>query len=120
MLAGGLFWTNAADKPAAPPLPRAHSHNDYEHPRPLLDALEHGFCSVEADIYAIDGQLLVAHDRARVDPKRTLQALYLDPLRDRVRSNHGRVFPGGPEFFLLIDFKTPADATWSALAPVLD
>jgi glycerophosphoryl diester phosphodiesterase len=120
LLAGGLFWANAADKPAAPPLPRAHSHNDYEHPRPLLDALDHGFCSVEVDIYAIDGQLLVAHDRARVDPKRTLQALYLDPLRDRVRSNRGRVFPGDHDFFLLIDFKTPSDVTWSALAPVLD
>ena len=28
----------------------AHAHNDYEHARPLLDALDHGFCGVEADV----------------------------------------------------------------------
>src|SRR4030095_12119754 len=47
---------------AQTPLLRAHAHNDYEHTRPLLDALEQGFCSVEADIYLIDGELRVAHD----------------------------------------------------------
>ena len=26
--------------------------------RPLLDALEHGFCSVEADVHLVDGALL--------------------------------------------------------------
>ena len=42
------------------PLERAHAHNDYEHARPLLDALAHGFCSVEADVHLIERQLLVA------------------------------------------------------------
>ena len=36
------------------PLPRAHAHNDYLHQRPLLDALDNGFCSVEADISLVD------------------------------------------------------------------
>src|ERR1700736_6125439 len=56
--------TSAEDKPAAPPvvpLRHAHAHNDYEHPRPLFDALAHGFCSVEADIYLRSNQLLVGH-----------------------------------------------------------
>src|SRR5215475_1398103 len=70
---------------AVVPLRHAHAHNDYEHKRPLLDALDHGFCSIEADIYLVDGQLLVAHDRRDVRPERTLQALYLDPLRERVK-----------------------------------
>src|SRR5882762_4628435 len=69
------------------PLIHAHAHNDYEHTRPLLDALDHGFCSVEADIYLVDGKLLVAHDRSKVKAERTLQSLYLDPLRERVRKN---------------------------------
>src|SRR5262245_25702012 len=73
------------------PLSRGHAHNDYAHERPLLDALEHGFCSVEADIYLVEGHLLVAHDRGQVQPGRTLQALYLDPLRDRVQKNGGKV-----------------------------
>jgi hypothetical protein len=102
--------------PAAPgPLIHAHAHNDYEHARPLLDALDHGFCGVEADIYLVDGQLLVAHDRNRVKPERTLQALYLDPLRERVKQNGGRVFAHGPEFTLLIDLKSD----WKTIYPVL-
>jgi hypothetical protein len=110
-----------ADEPPAKvtPLRRAHAHNDYEHTRPLLDALDRGFCSVEADIYLIDGKLLVAHDRKDVKPERTLQALYLDPLRERVKANGGRVYPGGPSVFLLIDVKTAAEETYAALDRVL-
>ncbi|HLH52992.1 MAG TPA: phosphatidylinositol-specific phospholipase C/glycerophosphodiester phosphodiesterase family protein [Verrucomicrobiae bacterium] len=97
------------------PLTRVHAHNDYEHKRPLFDALDHGFCSIEADIYLVDGQLLVAHERREVRPERTLQALYLDPLRERVRKNHGRVYADGPEVTLLIDLKTD----WKKIYPVL-
>lgn len=97
------------------PLTHAHAHNDYEHKRPLLDALDCSFCSVEADIYLVDGQLLVAHDRKNVKPERTLQSLYLDPLRERVKRNGGRVFSNGPEFTLLIDLKSD----WKAIYPVL-
>ncbi|CAM5694273.1 hypothetical protein SALBM311S_00169 [Streptomyces alboniger] len=77
------------------PLWRAHAHNDYaEHPRPLLDALDHRFGSVEADIYLVGDQLLVAHDPVDLDPARTLESLYLDPLAARVRANHGSVYLG--------------------------
>ena len=56
--------TSVSENSAEPkPLIQAHSHNDYEHQRPLLDALDCGFCSVEADIYLVEGKLLVAHDR---------------------------------------------------------
>jgi|ERR1043166_2691327 hypothetical protein len=102
------------------PLVHAHAHNDYEHARPLLDALEHGFCSVEADIYLVEGKLLVAHDREKVSAERTLQAFYLDPLRERVRKNGGRVFPGGPEVTLLIDIKSDAEQTYAVLRKVLE
>ena len=67
--------------PAGPtPLLRAHAHNDYEHDRPLYDALDHGFTSVEADIHLVDGQLHVAHDSDEITPNRTLRSLYLEPL----------------------------------------
>ena len=105
---------------AAPkPLPRAHAHNDYEHPRPLLDALDHGFSSVEADIFLVDGQLLVAHERAQVRPERALERLYLEPLRQRAKQHGGRIHPGGKEFFLLIDIKSEAEPTYAALRPLL-
>ncbi|MEV4636397.1 phosphatidylinositol-specific phospholipase C/glycerophosphodiester phosphodiesterase family protein [Actinoplanes sp. NPDC049548] len=102
------------------PLPRAHAHNDYEHDRPLLDALSHGFASVEADIYLVGGRLLVGHDPADLDPSRTLQSLYLDPLAQRVRENHGRVYPGsGLSLQLLVDIKAFGAATYTQLHRVL-
>src|SRR5438552_3449936 len=58
------------------PLIHAHAHNDYLHRRPLLDALDCGFCSVEADVHLVDGQLLVAHKLNEVRPELTLQSLY--------------------------------------------
>jgi glycerophosphoryl diester phosphodiesterase len=115
---GGLTAALSAAEPR--PLARAHAHNDYEHPRPLLDALERGFCSVEADVYFIDGQLLVAHDRKDVRPDRTLSKLYLDPLRERVRRNGGRVYAGGPAVILLIDVKSEASSTYAAVHAELE
>ncbi len=109
----------AAEAGAVQPLQQAHAHNDYEHARPLLDALARGFCSVEADIWLVNGELLVAHDLRDAKPGRTLQSLYLDPLAERVRRNGGRVFAGGPEFTLLVDVKSNATNTYAALRPVL-
>ncbi len=109
----------AAEPAAVKPLPQAHAHNDYEHARPLLDALDHGFCSVEADIWLVDGQLLIGHDRKDLKPGRTLEALYLDPLRERIKTNGSRVYRGGPAFYLLIDVKTEAETTYAALDKVL-
>ena len=99
LLAGPGLLSKASDPQ---PQPQAHAHNDYEHDRPLLDALSHGFCSVEADVFAIDGELRVAHDRIDTRPGKTLQKLYLDPLRERVQKNGGRVYKDGPIFTLLI------------------
>lgn len=103
----------------APPLASAHAHNDYHHPRPLLDALDQGFCSVEADVFLVDGKLLVGHERRELKPERTLEALYLDPLRERTKANGGRVQPGAERFWLLIDFKTSGVRTYDVLRGVL-
>lgn len=100
------------------PLARAHAHNDYEHDRPLFDALSHGFTSVEADIFLVEGELLVAHDPEDLDPSRTLRSLYLEPLRRLV--SHGGVYPGRRvEFQLLIDIKTEGESTYAELDEVL-
>ncbi|MFF8093608.1 phosphatidylinositol-specific phospholipase C/glycerophosphodiester phosphodiesterase family protein [Streptomyces sp. NPDC016675] len=98
------------------PLWRAHAHNDYAHTRPLLDALDHRFGSVEADIHLVDGQLLVAHDPEDLDPGRTLESLYLDPLAARVRAHHGRVYRRDRRALqLLIDIKTEGASTYREL-----
>jgi hypothetical protein len=101
------------------PLRQAHAHNDYEHSRPLHDALDAGFASVEADIYLVNGQLLVAHERNQVHPQRTLEALYLEPLKQRVKQNHGSVYPRRAPFWLWIDIKSEAEATYRVLRPLL-
>ncbi|MGV9317075.1 phosphatidylinositol-specific phospholipase C/glycerophosphodiester phosphodiesterase family protein [Streptomyces sp. NPDC003691] len=88
------------------PLRQAHAHNDYLHPRPLHDALAHGFTSFEADVFLVGGDLLVAHTPAELDPARTLRSLYLNPLAERIRANGGRVYPGHRRpVQLLVDIK---------------
>lgn len=87
--------------------PRGHSHNDYERPRPLQDALDAGLESVEADIFLTeDGQLLVAHNRKDLKPQNTLERMYLEPLRNR-------------PIQLLIDLKSDGQATYEALTTYL-
>ena len=102
------------------PLERAHAHNDYEHDRPLYDAVGHGFKSVEADIWLIGGELVVSHDDPRLPttekPKGTLESLYLKPLSERVRQNGGSVYRGDSDYFtLLIDIKSEDVATYRVL-----
>jgi len=118
-----LVWSCAGSRTPAParvvPLSRAHAHNDYRHARPLLDALDRGFTSVEADIHLVDGDLYVAHDADDIEPNRTLRLLYLDPLRRRIERNAGRVYADGPRFTLLIDIKTESVATYTTLSRML-
>lgn len=119
ILSLGTGCADGAPARRVQPLPQAHAHNDYLHARPLLDALDHGFCSIEADIYLVEGALLVAHDRKDVRPDRTLEALYLDPLRTRIRENGGRAYRDGPPITLLVDVKSEAPSTYTALEAVL-
>tara|TARA_A100000171_G_C2102790_1_gene130636 strand:+ start:318 stop:1127 length:810 start_codon:yes stop_codon:yes gene_type:complete len=103
------------------PLKNAHAHNDYEHEKPLFDALKNGFISVEADVYLIDNELFVYHNRPK-NPSQdiTLEKLYLKPLLERVQINDGSVYPNYNDFFfLMIDFKTEGESTNKALKLLL-
>ncbi|MFD4586458.1 phosphatidylinositol-specific phospholipase C/glycerophosphodiester phosphodiesterase family protein [Streptomyces sp. NPDC058423] len=124
-LAGAVATTVPAQAAARPagarpggvrPLRRAHAHNDYLHTRPLHDALDHGFTSVEADVFLVEGELLVAHEPAQLDPRRTLARLYLEPLLARIRANHGSVYLGHHRpVQLLIDIKNDGVDTYREL-----
>jgi len=123
----GAALAGAVALPAAPalageqkhrprPLWRAHAHNDYEHPRPLSDALDHRFGSVEADIFLVGDQLLIGHTVDDLDPTRTLESLYLDPLAARVKANYGSVYRGWRRpLQLLVDIKTEGSSTYLEL-----
>ncbi len=97
------------------PHPNAHSHNDYEHTRPLTEAILNGFVSVEADVHDENGKLLVSHDKpGKYSP--TLEILYLSPLDSLLRINDGFVYAGRKDtFYLMIDCKTEAEHTYQAI-----
>jgi len=108
--------TSAPEVVLGEPHAAAHAHNDYEHDRPLLDALEHGFTSVEADVWLVDGELRVAHDLVDTRAGVTLESLYLDPLDELVRQQGNSIYPGWDgSLQLLIDIKSDGESTYAAI-----
>lgn len=98
----------------------AHSHNDYEQKDPFWAAYNQGFGSIEADIFLTGDKLLVAHEVKSLDPKRSLSALYLDPLVNCVTKNNGYPFADPSRVLqILIDIKTAAIPTLDALVQLL-
>lgn len=97
-------------------LVRAHSHNDYVHERPLLDALDHQFYSVEADAYLVDGEIIVTHDLP--DYEAMLKKDYLDVLQQRVNEK-GSVHGDDKTFILWLDIKRGGDDFHDALQTML-
>lgn len=87
----------------------AHAHNDYEHPIPFYTAWNAGFGSIEADVFPVNGILLVAHSRNALNPQRTLDTLYLNPLLKELKKNPRR------KVNLLIDIK----ADYKQTLPIL-
>lgn len=103
------------------PLLNGFAHNDYRHKHPLYDALDNGFTNIEADIFLKDDRLVVAHVFPYFKGKRTLENLYLKPLMERVNNNNGKVYPGyNNPVILMIDIKTNAGDTYTALKPLLE
>jgi glycerophosphoryl diester phosphodiesterase len=97
-----------------------HAHNDYNHTRPLFDALEAGAISVEADVFLQDGVLLVGHDRSQLTAARSLEALYLAPL-NALWTERGTLIPAacGGRLWLLVDVKAEPEASRRALLALL-
>ncbi|MCR5163600.1 MAG: hypothetical protein K6C40_06245 [Thermoguttaceae bacterium] len=102
------------------PIRDGHSHNDYWRNHPMLDALDHGFCSVEADVFLRDGQFWAGHVKAEILLRRNLETIYLKTLKERIEKNGGTVYPGVETFYLWIEFKEDPEEAWAALAPLLE
>lgn len=100
-----LTWWLTAAQPTI--LVNGHAHNDYWHTRPLHQAIESGFMSVEVDVHLLKGDILVNHEAIFTRKGRNLEKLYLKPLFELARANDFKsVYPDGPkEFFLYIDIK---------------
>jgi len=98
----------------------AHAHNDYLHERPLFDALENGFRSIEADVFAIGDSLYVAHDRKDVKPGRTLRELYLEPLLEYISEDRSDIYDSASPLILLVDIKDDGLTTYKLLDHILN
>lgn len=97
------------------PHTQAHSHNDYEHPKPLWEALDYGFISIEADVHLVGEKLLVSHGRPKQDAP-LLSDLYLAPIDSLLTLNGGKIYPDyHGSLYLMIDCKTEAESTFQAL-----
>ena len=103
------------------PLPNAFAHNDYSHKRPLYDALQNGYTNIEADIFLKHDRLIVAHINPYFKGHRQLENLYLKPLLDHINENGGEIYKGYTNpVTLMIDIKTEANSTYTALKPLLE
>lgn len=98
-----------------------HSHNDYLKPEPLMGAYKARAGSIEADVFLVDGKLLVAHTKGEIQSGRTLDSLYLKPIVQLFEQNKGRwagktVSPDRRySFQLMVDVKSEAVPTLKQL-----
>lgn len=98
----------------------AHSHNDYQQETPFFLAYNAHFGSIEADIWAVDGNLLVAHNKADITIARSLDSLYILPIVKLYRKNGQKAWGDHASTFqLLIDLKTLVEPTLSLLVEKL-
>ena len=71
--------------------PFIHSHNDYDQPEPLTNALRNKAFTIEADVYLTGRGLLVAHDRKDLSTANTLDSLYLQPIINLFSQHGGKI-----------------------------
>ncbi|KAK6544495.1 Altered inheritance of mitochondria protein 6 [Orbilia ellipsospora] len=109
-----------------------HSHNDYWQKVPLYLGISVGAVSTEADVYARDGDLLVAHEETAISPNRTFRSLYVNPIVDLLeRQNPTTKYANNTRcgvfdelcsqtLYLWVDLKTGAEETWPLVAAQLE
>jgi glycerophosphoryl diester phosphodiesterase len=98
-----------------------HSHNDYAGPAPLADALESRAFSIEVDVFLTRHGLSVAHTLKEVERKKTLSALYLDPIIALFKKNKGYI--SGDTAYktaLVIDIKQNGKEVLGELVRILE
>lgn len=95
-----------------------HSHNDYDHASPFWGAYHEKANSIEADVFPVNGKLLVAHARSQTDPERTLERMYLNPIINLFQKHHNKTVSDDTvyTFYLMIDIKEK----WNLVLPLLE
>ena len=88
---------------------KIHSHNDYTHKIPFLDAVKNKAFSIEVDVFAVGDSLFVAHSRKEIKTGNTLEELYLVPIETLYKSKEFYSFQ------LMVDVKD----RWELAYPIL-
>ena len=96
----------------------AYAHNDYENSRPLSEALELGLRGIEADVFLVNGRIRLGHDRRSAERGRTLEEVYLEPLRNLVEQC-GTLTADRRPFLIAIELKEKSPPTYSFLLELL-
>lgn len=101
-------------------LPLIHSHNDYQRPKPLTNALSNRAYSIEADVFLVNDTLRVAHEENELDSAATLWDMYLQPIIHLFTANNGRISPDTAYTpILMIDIKKSSRAVLARLVQQL-
>lgn len=106
-----LLWlTLAIVVPSAALAQKIHAHNDYEKPRPFMNAYEQRADYIEADVWLQNGKLVVSHDKPKPNAP-TLDSLYIRPIVNLFGQNNDKPSPDRDyTFSLVIDIKdNPAE-----------
>jgi len=96
-----------------------HSHNDYLNKKPLYNALENKFKSIEVDVFLMNSKLYVGHNWLQLRKNKTIQSLYLEPLWTEYKNNNGKIYNNDESLYLLVDIKTSAEKTYKTLKKIL-
>jgi len=127
----GLAWYPTDFLRDVIPIP-CHSHNDYWRKVPLFSAIHVGCVGVEADVWFYNDDLLVGHETAALQPNRTFQSLYVNPLVDILARQNPKtqfynesrrgVFDTNPDqtLILLVDVKTEGASTFRKVLEQLE
>ena len=97
---------------------QGYAHNDYLHGKPLFEALGNGYTHIEADVFLLKDSLVVAHWFPYLKNNRTLESLYLAPLKQMFHRTNADL--GLPPVTLVIDIKSSPKETYLALRPLLE
>lgn len=95
---------------------KVHSHNDYLQAQTFDLAYQNQVYEIEADVFEVNGELIVAHSKEEINPKNTLKRIYLDRIDSLFNLYKGKISADRKyTFSLMIDFKTPFETTFPVL-----
>ena len=84
---------------------KIHAHNDYAQPHPFVDAYTQRADFIEADVWLLNGKLVVSHEKPTSNSP-TLDSLYLKPIERLFQLNKDKPSPDRDyTFCLVIDVK---------------